>query len=92
MDQAGGSAAMRRARGRVATVGVDRFSFRHPVHVGDLVSFYAMLDRVGTSSLTYLVQAWAERRDGSGIVKVTEGHFTFCAIDEDRRKRPVPLE
>ncbi|MEX2644191.1 MAG: acyl-CoA thioesterase [Acetobacterales bacterium] len=90
MDSAGGTAAIRRAQGRVATVAVESFTFRQPVHVGDVVSFYAFEERIGNTSLTFRVQAWREGRDGRGAIMVTDGLFTFVAIDEDRRKRPVP--
>jgi acyl-CoA thioesterase YciA len=89
MDQAGAVAAIRRARGRVATVAVDAMAFHKPVNVGDLVSCYADLLRVGRSSMTVKVETWVERR-GSGVTeKVTEGTFTFVAIDERGRPRPV---
>ena len=90
MDLAGGASAARRARGRVATVAINGMEFHRPVLVGDVVSAYAELVRVGRSSMTYRVEAWAERRAGSGQTKVTEGVFTFVAIDADRRPRPVP--
>ena len=90
MDSAGGTAAIRRANGRVATIGVEAFSFKHPVHIGDLVSFYTFVEKVGNTSLTIRVQAWSEGRDGSRAKMVTDGLFTFVAIDEDRRKRQVP--
>jgi acyl-CoA thioesterase YciA len=92
MDLAGGAAAARRARGRVATIAIDRMAFHRPVLVGDVLSAYAELLRIGRSSMTYRIEAWSERRAGSGQLKVTEGVFTFVAIDADRRPRPVPQE
>ncbi|MEK9752536.1 MAG: acyl-CoA thioesterase [Rhodospirillaceae bacterium] len=91
MDIAGGIVAASRARGRVATVAVDGFVFHKPVHVGDVVCCYADLLGVGRTSIKMLIQAWALRRRQPGShVKVTEGTFTFVALDEDGNKRPVP--
>jgi acyl-CoA thioesterase YciA len=90
MDVAGGIAASQRAGGRVATVAVDRMTFHKPVYVGDVLCAYADLLRVGTTSLTYRVEAWVIRRTGGPREKVTEGVFTYVAIGEDRRPRPVP--
>jgi acyl-CoA thioesterase YciA len=91
MDIAGGIVASARAEGRVATVAVDGFVFHKPVHVGDVVCCYADLLGVGHTSIKMLIQAWALRRRQPGRrVKVTEGTFTFVALDEDGNKRPVP--
>ena len=91
MDIAGGIVAAARAQGRVATVAVDGFVFHKPVHVGDVVCCYADELAVGRTSITMLIQAWALRRRQPGSrVKVTEGTFTFVALDEDGNKRPVP--
>lgn len=92
MDIAGASLARRRAHGRVATVAVAQMTFRLPVFVGDEVSCYCAISRVGTSSVTVQVEAWARRHDDSGTVKVTEGTFTYVAIGADRRSRPLPAE
>lgn len=89
MDIAGGVAALNRAKGRVATVAIDAMTFHRPVLVGDVVSCYAEVTRIGRTSITFLVQTWARRSSGEEV-KVTEGHFTFVAIDEDRKPRPVP--
>ena len=90
MDLAAGNAANRRSRGRCATVAVEKMSFHRPVLVGDEVSFYASIPRVGRTSMTIGVQAWRRARasDESGLV--TEATFTFVAIDDDRRPRLVP--
>ena len=91
MDIAGGIAAGQRAAGRVATIAVDGFIFHKPVHVGDVVCCYTQLVDIGTTSLTILVQAWALRGRAVGArVKVTEGTFTFVALDDKGHKRPVP--
>lgn len=89
MDLAGGNFASQRARGRVATVAVTAMTFHLPVYVGDEVSCYCALERVGRTSLTVRVETWVRRRDGGDVVKVTEGIFTFVAIGDDRRPRPV---
>ncbi|MDE2165976.1 MAG: acyl-CoA thioesterase [Alphaproteobacteria bacterium] len=90
MDLAGGSAAMRRARGRVATVGIASMSFHQPVFVGDEVSTYTEVEKVGRSSITIKIEVWARRFAAEETVKVTEGVFTYVAIDADRKPRPVP--
>jgi acyl-CoA thioesterase YciA len=92
MDLAGGSAAMQRADGRVATVAITGMTFHQPVFVGDEVSCYATIVRVGRSSITIEIESWARRHRGNGRVKVTAGTFTYVAIDADRRPRPVPPE
>ncbi len=90
MDLAGGSAAKQRARGRVATVAVEAMTFHLPVFIGDEVSCYCDIKRVGRTSLTIHVEAWCRRGDGGERVKVREGTFTYVAIDTNRRPRPVP--
>ena len=93
MDLAGGTYAMEAARGRVATVGIEAMSFHRPVYVGDLVSCYCSTHRVGRTSLAVELQTWARRRGGGPDVidvKVTEGVFTFVALNEDGSKREVP--
>lgn len=90
VDIAGSVPAMRRARGRVATVAVNSFQFRQPISAGDLVSFYAEVVRVGTTSITVDVQVYAERHpENPIIVKVTEAQLTYVALDAAGRKRPV---
>jgi acyl-CoA thioesterase YciA len=89
MDLAGAVAAMRRAHGRVATVAVDAMTFHKPVFVGDLVSCYAEVVRVGRSSMTVKVETFVERRASRRTEKVTEATFTFVALDRDGRPRPV---
>ncbi len=92
MDIAGGSVAVARAHGRVATVAVDAMTFHKPVHVGDVVSVYAAVKRVGRTSIQVHVQAWARRARGTIEEQVIEGTFTYVAIGDDRRPRPVPAE
>ena len=91
MDVAGGITAEWRARGRVATVAVQGMTFHRPVHVGDVVCFFADIQDEGTTSVTVVIEAWVlRRRDETRRVKVTEGVFTYVAIDVDGRKRPLP--
>ncbi len=90
MDIAGGLVAARRARGRVATVAITAMSFHQPVLVGDEVSFYGEVTKVGRSSIAVKIESWARRGLSEERIKVTEGLFTFVAIGADRRPRPVP--
>ncbi len=93
VDLAGGVIAARRANGRVATVAVNSFTFNRPVLVGDLVSIYGHVIRVGNTSVTVALQVFAERRwlsnEPGECVKVTEADLTYVAIDDDRRPRPI---
>jgi len=89
MDIAGSLPARLRAKGRVATVAIEAMTFHLPVFVGDVVCCYVEIERVGRTSITTLVQAWA-MRDGDGDrVKVTEGRFIYVAIGPDRLPRAV---
>jgi acyl-CoA thioesterase YciA len=91
VDVAGGTVAGRVARGRVATVSVNSFVFKQPVQIGDVLSLYADVTRVGNTSITVKVEVYAERgRDEAKIVKVTEAVLTYVAIDLQGRPRPVP--
>jgi acyl-CoA thioesterase YciA len=91
VDIAGGTVAGKIARGRVATVAVKEFVFKQPVQVGDLLSFYVDVERVGTTSITVTVEVFAERRPTDPhVVKVTEATLTYVAIDAGGRPRPVP--
>lgn len=93
VDIAGSVAAVRVARGRVATVAVNSFQFRQPVLVGDLVSFYAEVVRVGRTSITVNVEVYAQRRpEREQVVKVTEATLTYVAIDENRQPRVVSAQ
>lgn len=91
VDLAGSVPAARLAQGRVATVAVNSFVFKQPVFVGDIVSFYAEVVRVGRTSITVDVEVYAQRRPERVIcVKVTEAVLTYVAVDENRRPRVVP--
>jgi len=90
VDLAGGIIAARCARGRVATVAVNSFTFKQPVFIGDVLSFYAEIVRVGNTSITVNVEVYAQRNpEDIETVKVTEATLTFVATDADRRPRPV---
>lgn len=91
VDLAGSVPATRLAQGRIATVAVNSFVFRQPVFVGDLVSFYADVVKVGRTSITVDVQVYAQRRpEREECVKVTEAILTYVAVDNQRRPRVVP--
>lgn len=91
VDIAGGILAQLRSRGRVVTVAVNSFTFKHPVLVGDLVSFFAEVTRVGTTSITVNVEVYTQRRPEQVVtLKVTEASLTYVAMDEAGRPRPVP--
>jgi len=90
MDIAAGMTATQRSLGRAATVAIDAMVFKLPVYVGDILCVYTDISRIGTTSMTIQVEAWAIRRSNAEKVKVTEAIFTFVAIDEERRPRPVP--
>ncbi len=91
VDVAGSIPAMRRARGRVVTVAVNAIVFKEPVSVGDTLSFFAEVERVGRTSLTVKVEVYAERNPYDPIVvKVTEAVLTYVAIDQQRKKRELP--
>ena len=92
MDQAGGIAGVERAQGRVATVAVDAMTFIRPVRVGDVLSVYTGIGRVGRTSMKIEIEAWATRFRTGVREKVTEATFTFVAIDDEGRPRPVPSE
>lgn len=92
MDIAAGIVASARARGRVATVAIDAMKFLRPVAVGDVLCVYARITRVGRTSMAIALEAWV-LRDRFGLrEKVTEATFTFVALDEAKKPRPVPPE
>ena len=91
VDIAGGTVAARLARGRVATVAVKEFVFKQPVQIGDVLSFFVEIERVGRTSVTVTVEVYAERRPADPtVVKVTEATLTYVAIDRDGKPRAVP--
>ncbi len=90
VDLAGSIPAVRRAKGRIATVAVNQFIFKQPVQIGDVVSFYASVKRVGRTSVTVDVEVYSERNRGTTVVKVTEAELTYVAIGADRKPRELP--
>ena len=91
VDIAGSLIARRRAQGRIVTVAVDSFQFRNPVFVGDVISCYAKITRIGKTSLTINVRAFAERQGKShNNHLVTEADLTYVAVDDQRRPRQIP--
>jgi acyl-CoA thioesterase YciA len=90
MDQAGGIAGVERAQGRVVTVKVDEMTFIRPMRVGDVLCVYTDVVRIGRTSLTIAIEAWARRFMTNVREKVTEATFTFVAIDDNGKPRPVP--
>ena len=91
VDIAGSIPALHRAKGRVVTVAVNSFVFKEPIFMGDIVSFYAEIIKVGRTSITVDVQVYAQRDPAKPVcVKVTEAVLTYVAIGEDRKPRVVP--
>src|SRR6187551_1256799 len=89
MDIAAGIVASQRANGPVATVAIDGMEFIAPIHIRDLISVFAHVDRVGRTSMAVRIEVIATRDRGKTDIKVTEGLFTFVALDEQHRPRPV---
>jgi acyl-CoA thioesterase YciA len=92
MDVAGGIAAVETAQGRVATVAIAALHFIRPVKVGDVLCVYTVVDRIGRTSIRMHVEAWARRFRSQQREKVTDATFTYVAIDENGRPRPVGRE
>ena len=92
MDIAAGIVASRRSRGSVATVAIEAMKFIAPVHLRDLISVYAQVERVGRTSMAVKIEVIAHRDLGATEVKVTEGLFTFVALDQHNRPRAVDVE
>ncbi|MFN2473055.1 MAG: acyl-CoA thioesterase [Sphingomicrobium sp.] len=89
MDIAAGIVASRRAKGSVATVAIERMEFISPIHLRDLISVYAAVERVGRTSMAIRIEVVASRNGGEQEIKVTEGLFTFVALDAEGGPRPV---
>jgi acyl-CoA thioesterase YciA len=90
MDLAGGTVATRRAKGRTVTVAITAMTFHRPVFIGDEVSCYAEVIKIGRTSITVKVESWARRGIAEERIAVTEGIFTYVAVGEDRKPCPVP--
>ena len=91
VDLAGAVLPARIAKGRIATVAVNQFVFKQPVSIGDLLSFYAKVERIGNTSITVHVEVYAERNPANlRVVKVTEANLTYVAIDMQGQPRQIP--
>lgn len=90
MDQAGGIAGVERARGRVVTITVEAMKFIRPVRVGDVLEVYTLVESIGRTSMKIHVEAWARRFQTQIHEKVTDANFTFVAIDDSGKPRPIP--
>ena len=89
MDIAAGIVASREAEGSVATVAIQSMEFIQPILMHDIVAVYAWVERIGRTSIAIRIEVYASRNRGREEVKVTEGLFTFVALDEEARPRPV---
>ena len=89
MDLGGAILARNAAKSRITTVAIDAMEFHHPVYVGDIVSCYALLLKTGRTSLRIAIEVWAQRHKGGEHVRVTEGTFTYVAIDDQGKPHPV---
>ena len=92
MDIAGATVAIHHSKGRVVLAAINKMSFLRPVFVGDEVSCYAYVEKIGTTSMNINIEAWVRRPQNGQIHKVTEGVFTFVALDEERKPRVVPKD
>jgi acyl-CoA thioesterase YciA len=92
MDVAGGALAARVAKGRVATVAITAMTFVEPIKVGDMVSIYGEVQKIGRTSITIDLETVVQRRTGNTDIRVTHGTFVFVAIDEEGKPRAVPRE
>ena len=92
MDNGAGLTAARRSKGRAVTVAMDGMQFHQPVKVGDEVSVYAEIERVGRTSMTIAVEAWRRERHLEDSIKVTEAKFTFVAVDDSGKPRAVDVD
>jgi len=90
MDQAGGIAGVERAQGRVVTIAVEALTFIRPVKVGDVLCVYTQVEKVGRTSMKIHIEAWARRFRTNVREKVTDATFTFVAIDDEGKPRPIP--
>ena len=89
MDLAGSVYAYRTTRKRFVTVGIEAMTFRKPVYVGDLVSVYATTVRIGHTSITVHLESWVQRRGVDEIILVTDGNYTYVAIDDQGHPQPI---
>jgi acyl-CoA thioesterase YciA len=92
MDMAGGIASVERAKGRVVTIKVDTMTFIRPVRIGDVLSVYTDVESIGRTSMKVHIEAWAKRFLSHELEKVTDATFTFVAVDDNGRPRPIPRD
>ena len=92
MDAAGGIAGVDRALGRVVTIKVDTMTFIRPVRIGDVLSVYTGVESIGRTSMKVHIEAWAKRFLSHELEKVTDATFTFVAVDDNGRPRPIPRD
>ncbi|HTC02645.1 MAG TPA: acyl-CoA thioesterase [Xanthobacteraceae bacterium] len=92
MDLAGASVAVRRAGGRVVTVAITAMAFHRPVCVGDQVSCYGSVEKIGNTSITIKIESWALRGTGTTPIKVTEGLFTYVRVGPDGHPQPIAAQ
>src|SRR6202166_3865526 len=92
MDLAGATVAVRRAGGRVVTVAITAMTFHRPVCVGDEVSCYGSIEKIGTTSITIKIESWARRGTGTTPIKVTEGLFTYVRVDLDGHPQSIAAQ
>jgi acyl-CoA thioesterase YciA len=92
MDLAGAVAARRRADGRITTIAIDTMVFHHPVHIGDVISCFTCIEHVGNTSMKIRIEVWETGERRKVPQKFTEGLFTYVAIDENGKPRPVPRD
>ena len=92
MDQAGGIRGVERARGRVVTIAVEAMTFIRPVKVGDVLEVFTDVESIGRTSMKIHIEAWVKRFQTHADEKVTDATFTFVAIDENGKPRPIPKE
>lgn len=90
MDLAGAAHAYKYCKNRIVTVGIEAMNFHKPVFIGDEVSFFTDIQKVGNTSLTIKVESWAFRRSGGHYEKVTEGLYTYVTIDSERNPISIP--
>ncbi len=89
MDLAGSTVATRRANGRVVTVAITGMAFHRPVLVGDEVTCFCRIEKIGRTSIAVKIESWVRRRTGATPIKVTEGLFTYVRVDGDGRPQPI---
>lgn len=91
MDLAGGILAKQISKGRTVTVAIQSMTFKHPVHVGDVVSCYASLEKLGNTSVSIKIEVWINTHDEEKTIKVTDGIFVYVAVDDNGKPRSIAI-